>query len=146
MDFRSRLVGKDWHQSIAILAVAGVVAIALRVLGTVYPTVHLWPPEPLRGVTYIGFVKWAFLLGTAALLSYREYGVLTSLGIVYFGIVALPLGPTPYPDTLIQQFLSELWRPFYFCLIWGTLSYVTGYVARYSTTVVRQHNRASRLS
>ena len=143
MDFRTRLIGKNWRRSIVILAVAGVIAIALRAIGIAYPTVHLWPPESLRGFAYIGFVKWAFLLGIAALLSYREYGVLTSLGIVYFGIVALPVGPTPYPDALIQQILYELWRPFYFCLIWGTLGYLAGYVARYSTTAAHQFKRPS---
>ena len=143
MNFRSHAVGKDWRQSIAILAVAGVVAFALRAIGTAYPTVHLWPPEPLRGFAYIGFVKWVFLFGTAALLSYRGYGVLTSLGIVYFGIVALPLGHILYPDTLLQQLIYELWRPVVFCLIWGTLSYLIGYLARYTTTVIHKFNRPS---
>ena len=143
MNFRSHVLGKDWRQSVAILAVALLIALSIRVIRAMYPLVQLWPPEPLWGTPYIGFVKWAFLLGTAAVLSYRNLGLVTSLGVVYCGIIALPLGPVRYPDTVIQQLIYELWRPLLFSLIWGTVCYLLGHLARYFTTVVHQFNRPS---
>lgn len=127
MSVRPYILGRDGRRSAVTLALFVLLALGVRTVAAVDPLVRLWPPGPLSGVPYIGFVPLVLLSVTAVAFAYSNGGWLVCIGIVYCGTLTSPLGAHRLlPVPVVPRLVTELWVALPVSVLWGTGAYLLG--------------------
>lgn len=144
MNWRWRLLGRNRTVSSAVVTVAVLVAIGIRLLALALEPARLFP-EPYSDVPLVSFLSVVIPLLAAVGYAYWNDGWLVTVGIVYCAILARPPGAMPiaYPDPAILRIVTELWWMLPLSVVWGTACYLVGVVLQYIVFRVRRPSRAS---